>query len=46
MRPCYLKSILEAGIADDPQVGEIIAFIRAGGDRGLCTPRDNKDSGA
>ena len=34
-----------AEFTDDPQVGEIIAFIQAGGDRGLCTPRDDKKSG-
>lgn len=27
-----------------PQVDEIIEFIRAGGDRSLCTPRDGKDA--
>lgn len=29
-----------------PQVHEIIDFIRAGGDRALCTPRDSKDAAA
>lgn len=29
--------------ATHPQVHEILDFIRAGGDRALCTPRDGKD---
>jgi len=36
---------VEAEFRDDPQVREIIAFIRAGRDRGLCTPRSDKDGG-
>ncbi len=32
--------------ASHPQVHEILDFIRAGGDRSLCVPRDTKESGA
>ena len=31
---------------DHPQVHEILDFIRAGGDRSLCTPRDVPEAGA
>lgn len=30
---------VELEFADEPNVGKIIAFIKAGGDRALCTPR-------
>lgn len=30
---------VEAEFADDPEVAKIVAFIREGGDRALCTPR-------
>lgn len=32
--------------SDHPQVHEILDFIREGGDRSLCTPRDTKDAAA
>lgn len=32
--------------ADHPQVHEILDFIRAGGDRSLCTPREARDTSA
>jgi UDP-N-acetylglucosamine acyltransferase len=32
-----------AEFADHAQVGEIVAFLREGGDRAICTPRDGKD---
>ncbi len=44
-----LKERLEdvaAEFSDHPQVHEILDFIRAGGDRALCTPREGKDSAA
>ena len=44
-----LKERLEdvaAEFSDHPQVHEILDFIRAGGDRSLCTPRDAKDAAA
>lgn len=34
-----------AEFAHSPQVMEIVAFIREGGDRAICTPRDAKDAG-
>jgi UDP-N-acetylglucosamine acyltransferase len=36
---------VEAEFGGDPQVREIIAFVRTGGDRGLCTPRGDKGGG-
>ena len=39
-------SFLPAEFGDHPQVHEIIEFIRAGGERAVCTPRDVKDSAA
>ncbi|MBM3607741.1 MAG: acyl-ACP--UDP-N-acetylglucosamine O-acyltransferase [Alphaproteobacteria bacterium] len=44
-----LKERLEdvaAEFGEHPQVDEIIEFIRAGGDRALCTPRETRDSAA
>lgn len=32
--------------SDHPQVHEILDFIRAGGDRSLCTPRETRDTSA
>jgi UDP-N-acetylglucosamine acyltransferase len=32
--------------ASHPQVHEILDFIRDGGDRSLCVPRDVKDNAA
>jgi UDP-N-acetylglucosamine acyltransferase len=34
-----------AEFAAHPQVREIVDFIREGGDRGLCTPRESKELG-
>ncbi len=35
-----------AEFGDHPQVHEILDFIRAGGERSICTPRDVKESAA
>ena len=33
-----------AEFADDAQVAEVLAFLREGGDRAICTPRDGREA--
>jgi UDP-N-acetylglucosamine acyltransferase len=32
-----------ASFADEPAVQQLVAFLRAGGDRAICTPREGRD---
>jgi UDP-N-acetylglucosamine acyltransferase len=34
---------IAAAFPDEPAVQQIVAFLRAGGDRAICTPREGKD---
>ena len=45
--PGTLKERVEAvaaGFSDDAQAAEILAFLRDGGDRAICTPRDGRET--